>query len=118
MVKQNFFQEMAGQNTRSVAPAPDPPYSTLMTLVPHDELQPATLRALIEEFVTREGGIHGHADVSLDVQIEQVERQLRAGLLVIVFDEASQTCTIAVKRDLPPAGFEDGPRVEPADFEH
>lgn len=63
-------------------------------VIPFEQLQAATLDALIEEFVTRDGAVHGHADVSLERQVEAVRRQLTSGRAVIVFDEEDETCTI------------------------
>lgn len=65
-----------------------------MTIIPHDQLQPETLRALVEELVTRDGAIHGHADVPIESQVASLIRQIRAGLAVIVFDEESQSCSV------------------------
>ncbi|MCE9554891.1 MAG: YheU family protein [Planctomycetes bacterium] len=62
--------------------------------VPHNELRPETLRALIEEFVTRDGAVHGHMETPLEIQMEAVRRQLEAGTIQIVFDEQSETWTI------------------------
>lgn len=73
-------------------------------LVPHDQLQPATLAALIEEFVTRDGAVHGHTDTPLPQLIAAVRRQLQSGSIVIVFDEESESCTLVPKDQLPP-GF-------------
>ena len=66
-------------------------------IVPHDALQPDTLDALIEEFVTRDGAVHGHTETPVLAQIDAVRRQLRSGKAVIVFDEETQTCTIVPK---------------------
>jgi uncharacterized protein YheU (UPF0270 family) len=71
-----------------------------MTIIPPDQLQPDTLQALIEEFVTREGAVHGHADVSIDEQVETLLRQIRAGKAVIVFDEADESCTVISREQL------------------
>ena len=68
--------------------------------IPYDRLQPATLRAVIEEFVTRDGAIHGHSDVTLDKQIEQVHKLLHKGDAVLMYDEDDGGCTIVLKRDL------------------
>jgi uncharacterized protein YheU (UPF0270 family) len=65
-----------------------------MIIIPPDQLDPATLRALIEEFVTRDGAVHGHGDASTDRMAEQVLRQLRDGKVVIVYDEDDETTTI------------------------
>ena len=72
-----------------------------MLIVPYRELQPPTLQALIEEFVTREGAIHGHNDVSLASQVARVTSLLKSGKAVVVFEEAEGTCTIAMKDKLP-----------------
>jgi uncharacterized protein len=68
-------------------------------IVPHETLQPQTLRALIEEFVTRDGAVHGHAETSLENRIASVMRQLNSGKIVIVFDEESETCTVASREE-------------------
>ncbi len=73
-----------------------------MTLIPHHQLRAETLEALIEEFVTRDGAVHGHADTPLAAQIDAVRRQLESGKVVIVFDEASESCTMMCADDLPP----------------
>ena len=65
--------------------------------IPFDQLQPETLDAMIEEFVTRDGAIHGHADDPLPQKIQAIRRQLQSGDIVIVFDEESETCTFIPK---------------------
>jgi len=68
-----------------------------MVIVPPEMLASQTLRALIEEFVTRDGAVHGHTDVPVEQQIATVQRQLRDGTVIIVFDEASESCSILPK---------------------
>jgi uncharacterized protein YheU (UPF0270 family) len=63
-------------------------------VVPYERLRPETLQALVEEFVTREGAVHGHADALLANQIAAVRDQLRSGRVVITFDEETESCTI------------------------
>ena len=70
-------------------------------IVPHDQLQAETLRALIEEFITRHGAVQGHADVPMDRMIQQVEAQLKNGKVVIVFDEEDESCSIVPKDEIP-----------------
>ncbi|MGE5608987.1 MAG: YheU family protein [Bacillota bacterium] len=69
-------------------------------VVPHNQLQPETLQALIEEFVTRDGAVHGHVDRPLSEEIDAVRRQLKAGKVVIVFDEETESCTIIPREQL------------------
>lgn len=69
--------------------------------IPADRLAPETLRAIIEEYVSREGTDYGHTDYSLEQKVAQVLDQLRRDQIVIQFDPASESLTL-VPRD-PPA---------------
>jgi uncharacterized protein YheU (UPF0270 family) len=58
--------------------------------IPPERLAPETLRAVIEEFVTRDG-----TDlVEADTKVEQVRRLLRRGEVQLWFDRTSRTCNI------------------------
>ncbi|WP_158584053.1 YheU family protein [Salinibius halmophilus] len=63
-------------------------------IIPVSALEPATLRNLIENFVTSGASDIEHLDWTLEDKVQHVERGLRAGSLYIVFDEASESCTI------------------------
>jgi uncharacterized protein YheU (UPF0270 family) len=69
-------------------------------IIPHDELQLETLHALIEEFVTRHGAVHGHHDSEISRDINSVMSELRTGRAVIIFDEEDESCSIVRKEDL------------------
>ena len=71
-----------------------------MIAVPPDNLRPETLQVLIEEFVTREGAVHGHTDTPFDVMVTAIQRQLKLGEAVVVYDEETETCTIVPKEQL------------------
>jgi len=58
--------------------------------IPHDALSPPTLRAAVQEFVTRDGT----DDTSVERRVETVLRQLAAGRVELHFDEQSATCNI------------------------
>ena len=73
-------------------------------IVPHQQLRPETLHALIEEFVTRDGAVQGHRDTPIAQQIAAVRRQLAEGKAVIVFDEAAESCSIVPADAIPPGG--------------
>lgn len=64
--------------------------------VPYNRLPSDTLKALIEEFVTRAGTDYGEDEVSLVDKVRQVETLLKTKRAVIVFDEHSQTCDIVL----------------------
>lgn len=82
-------------------------------VIPFQELLPETLRALLEDFVSRDGAIHGHAEATMDQKVGAVMQQLRAGSAVIVFDADDETCSVVEKRSLsrPPTDSNSG-RVE------
>ena len=66
--------------------------------IPHDRLPPATLRRLIEEFVSREGTDYGHGEYDMDGKVRQVMPQLERGEAAIAFDPRMQSATIVSKR--------------------
>jgi len=65
-----------------------------MMEVPPDALQPETLRAVIEEFITRHGAVHGHGESDLNTQVGHVMKQLKSRRVVLVFDEEEGSCNI------------------------
>jgi uncharacterized protein YheU (UPF0270 family) len=62
--------------------------------VPFTALSQEALLGVVDDYVLREGTEYGSADVSLERKREQVMKQLRSGEALIVFDEATETCTI------------------------
>lgn len=67
--------------------------------VPWEQVPAATLEALIEEFVTRDGTDYGSSEAGLAGKVGQVREQLRRGDVVIVFDSASETVNLLTRRD-------------------
>lgn len=72
--------------------------------IPPTLLSPMALRAVVEEFVTRDGTDHS----SVERRIETVIRQLDAGLVELHFDGETETCHILTVGGKPPAGDRDG----------
>lgn len=66
--------------------------------VPPEALPAATLRALLEEFVTRDGTDYGIHERTLDDKVRDVLRQIARGEAKIVFDPTSQTANVVVGR--------------------
>ena len=62
--------------------------------IPYDQLSPEALHGVIEEFVTRDGTDYGEVEISLETKMAQVMAQLKSGKAVIVFDQATETCTV------------------------
>ena len=68
-----------------------------MIEIPLDRLSPEILKAVIEEFVLREGTDYGVQEVSLQSKILQVEGQLARGDVLITYDPATETCTLLTR---------------------
>jgi uncharacterized protein len=62
--------------------------------VPYLELDPETLRGLIEEFVTRDGTDYGEREATLESKVAQVKHQLALGEAKIVFDPRTKSVSI------------------------
>ena len=58
--------------------------------IPHLLLTPAALRAVVEEYVTRDGTDHS----AIPARIERVLRQLNGGHVELHYEEESATCNI------------------------
>ena len=66
-------------------------------------LSPTALRAVVQEFVTRDGTDH----TSVERRIENVMRQLDAGRVELHFDGKTETCNILPVDENPPTGGSD-----------
>ena len=65
--------------------------------VPYLDINPETLRNMIEEFVSRDGADWGEASGSMEAKIKQVLRQFEAGKIKVVYDLTSQSANIVSK---------------------
>ena len=66
-----------------------------LTLIPYMTLSPGTLRAIVQEFVTRDGTDHS----CVEQRIEDVLLQFEAGRVELHFDDRTETCNIVVADD-------------------
>lgn len=65
-----------------------------------DDLEPDTLRAVVESFVLREGTDYGALEASLEDKVAQVLSQLRRGEAHITFDPATESVNVVLTRAL------------------
>lgn len=72
--------------------------------VPWQDIAPATLEALLEEFVTRDGTDYGETEAPLARKVAQVREQVRRGEVLIVFDEISESVTLLTRQQYRAAG--------------
>lgn len=62
--------------------------------IPWTSLSPQTLRAVIEEFITREGTDYGEHETPLGHKVDAVMVQLKQGSVAIFFDDETETVTL------------------------
>ena len=62
--------------------------------ITYRELEPETLRAVIESYVNREGTDYGAVEMSLERKVADVLAQLESGEAQIVFDPETDTIDI------------------------
>jgi uncharacterized protein YheU (UPF0270 family) len=67
-------------------------------VIPIDSLAPETLRAVVEEYVSREGTDYGRSEFTLEQKVEHVMRQLRRGEAQITFDPVTGSVDVAPLR--------------------
>jgi uncharacterized protein len=65
-------------------------------VIPHTQLPPHTLRAVIESFVLREGTEYGAREFSLEEKVAHVIAQLERGVAQVIFDPESQSVDIVM----------------------
>lgn len=65
--------------------------------IPPSSLSPATLRAIIEEFVSREGTDYGDREYQLEDKVRDVARLIESGHAIIVFDADTESCSIRMR---------------------
>lgn len=63
--------------------------------IPHAQLADGVLRAVIEEYITREGTEYGDREYTLDEKVEQIINQLRRKEILINYDPDTGTCQLA-----------------------
>lgn len=65
--------------------------------IPLSALSAEALLGVIDDYVLREGTEYGAAEVTLERKREQLLSQLRSGKAVVMFDQATETCTIVLR---------------------
>ncbi|MCP4749858.1 MAG: YheU family protein [Proteobacteria bacterium] len=68
--------------------------------VPFSRIEPDALKALIEEYITRDGTFYGRIELPMDRKVDMVLKQLRSGDVVVVWDLDFQTGSVVLKNEL------------------
>ena len=74
------------------------PQNTNFMRIPHTKLSSSTLRAVVEEYVTRDGTDHS----VIERRVDMVLCQLDDGRVELHFDHDTQTCNILPVEENPP----------------
>ena len=69
-------------------------------IIPHQQLDPDTLHALLEEIVTRDGTDYGEQEIPTEQKVQQVLEQLVREEIFIVYSELHESCTLLSKQEL------------------
>ena len=62
--------------------------------IPYQQLSEDALSGILDEFISREGTDYGDIEMSHDRKYQQLLAALQAGRCKIVFDPASESCTL------------------------
>lgn len=67
--------------------------------IDYQQLPVQTLNNILESYVQREGTEYGEYAYSISEKVAQVQAQLDAGQVVLVFDQETETINILTKDD-------------------
>jgi uncharacterized protein YheU (UPF0270 family) len=62
--------------------------------IPYEQLSQEALKAILEEYASREGTDYGEISYSLEQKVAMLRRQLERGEVSISFDISTETCSL------------------------
>jgi uncharacterized protein YheU (UPF0270 family) len=66
-------------------------------LIPPERLSIEALLGLIEEFITREGTDYGLNEIELGAKVDQIQKKVKTGDVVIVYDNSTESINLMTK---------------------
>ena len=69
-------------------------------IIPYKDLSDETLQLLVEDFVTRDGTDYGQAEISTQDKARRLLVSLKAGDMLISYNEETETCGLITKEEL------------------
>ena len=66
--------------------------------IPYEQLSEVALRGVLEEYITREGTDYGMIERGVESQLDKARSLLKAGKVIIIFDEVHERCQIVEAR--------------------
>lgn len=70
-------------------------------IIPHSELNPETLRAVMEDIVTRDGTDYGEFEVPVERKVARLQHLLDSGACFLLYDPQLGTLGIVGKEQVP-----------------
>ena len=68
--------------------------------IPAERVSKEALRALMEEFILREGTDYGHSEATLEDKLRKVQKQLDSGRASIVFSTLTENTSLMLTNEL------------------
>lgn len=68
-------------------------------IIPYQSLSSDLLRAIAEEYISREGTDYGEQELSLEQKVQRLLPQIQSGDVLIVFDETTESVQLLAKQD-------------------
>jgi hypothetical protein len=63
-------------------------------IIPVDKLSAEALEGVIKEFISRNGTDYGAIEAAMETKIRQVKQKLEKGLVILIYDDESETTNI------------------------
>ncbi len=68
-------------------------------IIPVNKISPEALQGVINEFISRDGTDYGEMEVSWETKFRQVKDKLESGLVVLIYDDETETTNIFLAND-------------------
>lgn len=63
-------------------------------IIPHKQIAPETLHALLESYANRDGTDYGEVELSLEDKVRQLESALERGDIVLCYEEQTDSINL------------------------
>ena len=68
-------------------------------IIPIERLNKDVLQGILESFISREGTDYGEYELSMDEKVDNLMEQVKAGSIVVVYDETTESVNLLPKYD-------------------
>ncbi|VUD56765.1 hypothetical protein TDB9533_02387 [Thalassocella blandensis] len=68
-------------------------------IIPIERLNKDVLQGIVESYISREGTDYGAYELSMEEKVDNLMLQVKAGSIVVVYDEITQSVNLLPKYD-------------------